>query len=357
MENEQPELSKASANPDHRFEPFYEKLGMPNLGRTTRPWVNALLLGGGFAALHLSVLDTFTSTDTSLVLAALIAVTPMLLHIGSRRVIAVADELEARFGQAEAIHYLDLLRRHLPDRLFLGVACAVGIVNVLFGHLFGPPYEAVGPRTTILFGYFLAGFVNGVPLAGIIGLYFVFNQLAPALRGKLNYSAPDRAGGISFIGSAIANLAGCILCAGVLGSVYIVATEWTNKSNYWVHALIWAWIMVPYLTALAVLTLNARGLHRLLVDHKHCSAKRIAQEIEETLCHLQQPDLSPEARTDFREHVSFLLALQSDLYAMHTWPYRAGTTMAMLVVLVPNVSATLASSWELILATIMFAKN
>jgi hypothetical protein len=92
---------------------------------------------------------------------------------------------------------LERIRQVLSDRLFMVGAIGFGILNFCVGLLLGAPGSGWTLALTYA-GYLVAGFSCGMPVVGICGVVRTIDRFAE-LKPKLDYTAPDRCGGIGAI--------------------------------------------------------------------------------------------------------------------------------------------------------------
>lgn len=78
----------------------------------------------------------------------------------------------------------------LSDRAFLTSAIAFGLFNLSFGLWFGLPDGSNIEKISLCWGYFLVGFVCGLPAWGIYGVIDIIAYLSRAGLLNLNTHLP-----------------------------------------------------------------------------------------------------------------------------------------------------------------------
>ena len=71
----------------------------------------------------------------------------------------------------------------------------------------------------------------------IYGLLVAFKAFPRKLKRCLDFTAPDRCGGIAFVGEALVVFSSVTLIAGVMISVYILKADWTRDDTWWITAV------------------------------------------------------------------------------------------------------------------------
>src|SRR5438309_1750886 len=146
---------------------FYEKvtegLSVPATGKVAI----SLLLGLLFFLLHYGSVGAAIFQDFSWFLSILIATAMLTLYYATHTLMSLMPEIH-RLG-ADPEKFTHKLQAILTNRNFIATGFFFGGLNCLFGYWFGLPYDRGLEILTILFGYFLAGFVCGMAVLGIIG--------------------------------------------------------------------------------------------------------------------------------------------------------------------------------------------
>jgi hypothetical protein len=334
---------------DLTFTPFYE--GGPGwfLGL-----IGKLLVAAGLGLLffvpHAVAVDGQVVKDWSWFLAALITTAMLALYYATDTLRGLLPEmslrLRAKDGKCRDHVFMTPLRRILSDRYFVLAGCVVGVVNASAGYLFGIPDPSTCPFYTTLFGFFLAGFVCGMATLGIFGVSFVVAHFAKRAQDSFDYMAPDHCGGVQFIGEGLVVFSSVTLIVGVMMSVYIHAFPWTNKA-WWVAALQWVWIVLPYGLSLVVLMWPAVPLNDALRRYKVREEEKQLVEIAEIRRKL---DAKPRvgAKKDLREDYAYEQNIRKELHAMGTWPHGMSANLKYLGIFAANLLASASTAVSLL---------
>jgi hypothetical protein len=190
---------------------------------------------------------------------------------------------------------------------------------------------------TILIGFFLVGFINGMAVLGIYGVFVTIRRFSEAAALSFDFTAPDNCGGTLFIGDTLVAFSSATLIVGVMISIYIANTHWERIESWQIDSLKNAWIVFPYIMSLVVLIAPAVPLHneliRFKVEQEAVLKKRLA-EIRSTLANHQA---NTARRKDLRDDYEFGRSVRSDLHNMRTWPFGIGARLTYVVVFVSNI--------------------
>jgi hypothetical protein len=129
-------------------------------------------------------------------------------------------------------------------------------------------------------------------------------------------------------------------------SVYIHAFPWTNKA-WWVAALQWVWIVLPYGLSLVVLMWPAVPLNDALRRYKVQEEEKQLGEIAEIRRKL---DAKPRvgAKKDLREDYAYEQNIRKELHAMGTWPHGMSANLKYLGIFAANLLASAGTAVSLL---------
>jgi hypothetical protein len=195
----------------------------------------------------------------------------------------------------------------------------------VFGLVFGLP--AVGwSFFTLLVGFFVAGFICGMAVFGIVATSILVGKSALDTRHFFDFTAPDGCGGTSFAGGALTIFGSVTLLVGVMISLYILRVDWTHSGTWRVDALEIAWIVFPYLMSLFVVIAPAASINSELRQYKLEEELKLQSRAEKLVHALEAEGLSEMDAKSLRESYEFLRTLRQDLHKMRTWPLSWDTT-------------------------------
>ncbi len=234
-------------------------------------------------------------------------------------------EMDKRIKPRSPELYLRPLNRWLSDRNFILAGIAFGALNDLMGYRFGIWYHG-SSRWTILVGFFVVGFISGMAAYSIVGVSDSLRRFITQGKPPLDYRSPDRCGGLAFLGTALMKFGIVTLIMGVLISVYIIFSPWTNRDHQFVRILMWFWIGFPYVISLVAFLAPGIAAHGALQGYK---AAREG-EIQEALNFLkdQKEKHASSVSKDLHEEYEYNVKLREEIYVMRTWPYEISSIRA-----------------------------
>jgi hypothetical protein len=332
---------------DPSFVPFYERLIARFPGYITGRVLVCLLPGLAFLGLHYASAGRKVFQDWSWFLAALIGAAMLCLYYATHTMRTLLPEMNIWLRPGGERVYMTALTRILSDRNFVLAGLFFGLLNCAIGISFGLPYSEAPARATILIGYFLAGFVCGMAVLGIYGICVSIGAFCRNATRSFDFTAPDRCGGTQFLGDALVIFASVTLIVGVMISVYIVETEWTGGNAWWIVALKSSWIVFPYAMSLIALVVPALPINHALRAYKIEQEVLLQDRLAEIRRSLEESHADPAKLKDLREDYKFEQSVREDLHRMRTWPYGTNAKVNYIIVLIPNLTATLksASTW------------
>lgn len=329
---------------DSKFLPFYDRLTPRFAGNIVGKILVSALLGLAFLTVHYLIIGNKVFEDWSWFLSALISTTMLCLYYATHTLRIIFPEMDMRLGVAGDEIYMNPLKRILSDRNFIRAGLSFGLLNCVFGYLFGLPYVEVHAVLTILCGYFLAGFVCGMAAFGIYGVSVSISAFAKKAKASFDFTSPDRCGGTLFLGDALVVFGSVTLTVGVMISVYILKTDWTGGTKWWIASLQCFWIAFPYVMSFIALFAPAVPLNKALREYKMEQEVALRDQLTQIRKHLGETQPDATQGKDWRERYEFQQGIRKDLHTMRTWPYDLSTKLNYLVVLVPNLSASVHSA-------------
>ena len=331
---------------EQNFLPFYERLANYLPGYVASRVIASALLGLLFFVPH-SLLGQPKSdaSDWSWFLALLISVAMVCLYYATHTLGALSAEFNSRASSEEVKAYKYALGDVLSDWKFIQGGIFFGGLNCAVGLYLGLPSNT--PRVTILFGYFLAGFVGGMAVRGIYGVTKLLNAFSSKAKSSFDFTSPDGCGGTGFVGEALIVFSSVFLIVGVMVSIYMLRTTWTSPGRPGVNLLRIFWIFFPYLCSLVALTGPAIPIARELKRYKIEEELNLQHRLKETRGGLDDPKRAAD-RKDLREQNDDLQNQRKVLYAMRTWPFGLGANLKYFGILAVNVSAHVSGATKLV---------
>lgn len=319
------------------FFPFYERISVKLLGNVVSKICISAILGLAFLALHYATAGNKIYSDWSWFLAVLISTTMLCLYFATATLHTLVSMLARQRAHPENQRSLPDLTRILSNRNFVLVGSFFGILNCAVGYSFGPPYSGGLEMTTILIGFFLVGFISGMAMLGIYGVFVTISRFSEAAALSFDFTAPDNCGGTLFIGDTLVAFSSATLIVGVMISIYIANTDWKSIESWPISSLKNLWIVFPYIMSLVVLIAPAVPLHNELIRFKVEQEALLKNRLAEIRNSLADHQADTALRKDLRDDYEFGRSVRSDLHNMRTWPFGIGARLTYIVVFVSNV--------------------
>ena len=349
-----------SSDPDS-FRPFYEWLPdqfpIPFIVKI----LCSLFAGAIFLVPHYMVVEEKILTDWSWLLCLIIVVAMLCLYYATHTFREMFPHmkirLEATGSNTLENVYLDPIKEYLNDSCFLQFGVLFAVLNCFVGWVLGVSYEAFWPQVTTYVGFFLVGFVCGMPVAGIRGVVITLTRYIDQGQPKVDYTNPDGCGGFLFLGEALIKFSAVTLIVGMLLSIYMLAV-WSPNSNTVitiVQTIMWMWIALPFLLSLTILLAPASRANNALMNHK------IQKEVELALAFNKARDALQEAgnddaerRDELRHEIEYYATLRVQLHQMRTWPLNTKTNIKFVILFVSNAWVAFQSIQGMMEATKVF---
>ena len=326
---------------EREFLPFYERLASCLPGYVASRVIVSALLGFVFLAMHhligSPVLTAGRVTDWSWFLALLISVAMLCLYYATYTLGNVCAEFDTRASADEQAAYKCTLNNTLSDSKFVLAGLFFGLLNCIVGLQLGLPYGSPFARTTILIGYFVAGFVSGMAVWGIYGVTKVVDAFSIKARRSFDFTSPDGCGGTGFVGDSLIVFSSVVLLVGVMISIYMLKTEWLNHDAWFFGPIKAFWILFPYGCSLVALFGPAIPIARELRLYK-IEQEIILQKYLSQIRSALETGTDAAERKALREDHDFVQNRRKDLHGMRTWPFGAGANLKYLTVFAANVS-------------------
>ena len=326
------------------FEPFYDRLAQRlrlfAAQSSNAPLSKVLIsfgLGFAFFILHWLSLGHEIFKHSGWVLSPLISCAVLFQYYATATFRNALPEMKARLNKENAKFLIEYTNQVLSDREFVKAGLFFGVLNTLMGVLFGLPteYRAFWPAATSYIGFFIAGFVCGIPVQGIYGVWRVFDLFAKDESIKVNYAAHDDRGGMEFIGAALARFAAVTLTEGMIIAWYILHIQWSRSHNPYVNLVMLFWVTWPFILSTFVLVAPCVRLHQSLERAKREEDNRLQDKIRAIE---SQVDNSSSQQTEtLLKSYGHYKERRVALNAMRTWPYGYSSKIKYGGVLLINV--------------------
>jgi hypothetical protein len=316
-----------------QFLPFYERLSGRFLDNIFGRAFISGLLGLAFLVVQNASIGNKIFDDWSWFLGVLISAMTLFLYIATYTL----HVLLSRMG-IYSPH--DGLKDTLSDRNFILAGSLFGTLNCVLGYSFGLPYPNGPAIISILFGYFLVGFVGGMAVLGIYGVFVAISAFSRAPKPALDFASPDNCGGTRFIGDALVIFSSVTLIAGVMISIYILKTNWSGDPTRGIVALKYFWIVFPYVMSLIILITPAIPLHIELRRYKLEEEDRFKSRLAAIRQSLEDDQLGVSGRKELRDDHEFRQNARRELHKMQSWPYGVGASSRYIIVLIANLIGT-----------------
>jgi len=245
------------------------------------------------------------------------------------------------------------------------IICGIifGVVNCCMGITFGIPDNKWFAASTLLFGFFLAGFVNGLAVFGIYGVLASIKIFLNKIDSSIDFTSPDRCGDTAFLGTALMVFSSVTLISGVMISIYILKAPWVSVSPdnnlVFVLKMPWGllnknlvnvlkafWIAFPYMMAFVVLVVPALEINKILRKYKIRNEGELQKKLVTLQNEIENPETDSKIRKDKQDDYNYFLEKRKILYNMRTWPFSAGANTKFLSVILINVCTTVTGSYD-----------
>lgn len=331
------------------FCPFYER----GTGNMRRGFIDKVLismflcvavLGAHYFAIGGEVFGNFGWT-----LSIIIMVASLGLFYATHSFRMLLPKLEGRLCQEKKDKFIFSISTHLSDKSFIFTGLVFGISNSLMGVWFGLPkiYDSILDISILLAGFFVAGFVCGMALSGIVGVTKCITNIADTNSTIFDYTSHDKCGGTQFIGWALLVFSMVTLVVGVLITVYISFTEWQHKNYIVVNMLYVSWVLLPYVASVFVLIVPAISINRSLTKYKMEKDRKFTESIKSIFDELEGNNVTPERKSELYADYEFQSNMRKELYHMRTWPFSVGTNSTYFFSVGSSIFTTYSSlnSW------------
>ena len=322
-----------------QFSPFYERLSARFPGYIFGRAVISLFLGSAFLAVQYASIGSGIFKDWSWFLGVLISTVMLCLYIATATLHALLSRM-ALYSAHGNRAYHDRLKDALSDRNFVIAGAFFGALNCVLGYCFGLPYSHGSAIASILLGYFLVGFVGGMGVLGIYGVFVAISVFSRELKPALDFTSPDNCGGTRFIGDALVVFSSVTLIAGVMISIYIIETHWSGDHGQGIVALRYFWIVFPYIMSLIILLAPAIPLHLALRRYKLEQEDAFRSRLAAIRLSLEGGQLDGTKRKELRDDHEFGQNARRELHKMRLWPYGVSASSKYIIILIANSIAT-----------------
>lgn len=322
--------------------PFYEFRRL----RAAGPALSASIAGLVVLAIHYVAAGPRMFSDWSWFLSAVVFIAVMAVQYATKQVHDLWREIRVHAGRRAAKQYYKVMKETLSSRALMKWGVSFGIANVAVGWFFGPPHGGAA-LASVLFGYAVAGFVCGIAVRGIFGVCKATDVIAADMRPSLDFTAPDKCGGIAYVGDALIVFSSATLIVGVAISVYILQTPWQGRPNVWMRSLLYGWVALPYVLAALVFVRPALPLHRALLLYKREQERKIYNEMVRIRKAAMDSEGEVSRQKAYIDLLQYNVSLSTQLYGMKTWPVDLDAKVKLLAVVLANVttSATAVSKY------------
>jgi hypothetical protein len=329
-----------------QFLPFYERLTAGIPGNIFSRAFISLLLGLVFLAAQYASIGNMVFYDWSWFLGLLITTMMLCLYIATYTLHELLSRM-AIYLSPDNQAYRVCLKDTLSDRNFVVAGSIFGALNSVIGYCFGLPYSDGPAIISILFGYFLVGFVGGMAVLGIYGVFVAVRVFSRELKPSLDFTSPDNCGGTLFVGEALVVFGAVTLIAGVMISIYILKTNWADHHTWGIIALKSFWIVFPYIMSLVILIIPAIPVHIELRNYQLEQEESLKKQLATIRRALEDNQSDGAKRKELRDDHEFLQNVRLELHRMRLWPYGIGASSKYIIILVTNLTTTFStiSGW------------
>lgn len=309
------------------FKPLYERWMGGGPGGFVNKFLYSILLGIFVLGLHFLIIEDQLFENYGWILSLIIIVASLSLFFATHTFKRLFPRLNNYLTDEQKEAFISDVEKYLSDKIFLFYGFLFGVLNSLMGIAFGLPdlYETILNQSVLILGYFLAGFVCGLALSGIVGVTRTLSNLFVTEHSFLDYTSHDKCGGTQFVGWALLTFSLVTLVVGLLITSYISYTSWTQKDFVLVNVLYFGWIALPYVASVFVLIIPAISINKLLTKYKISQDKKLSNQIAEIFQELESEGISGERKQELYADYEFQTQMRATLHQMRTWPFGVGT--------------------------------
>lgn len=325
---------------------FYERIQLPGVNSFVIKITVPILLALSFLIPHGLAVGTLFFEDWSLLLSSIVLFGMLCVFFGTHALRNLLFDMAFRISDQDSEFFNFRFDQILSDKNLILSGTFFGAANVAMGYLFGVPYESLFANCTIFYGFFLAGFVCGMAVAGIYSATRVVGVYAKYARKTIDYAAPDGTGGTLFVGEAILLFSFITLFCSFLISIYILKMHWVNNHSVWINCLKAFWLLLPYIVSLCCFIAPAIPINTELRRYKRQQDKQLTLNIARIRAQLIAEDKSEAQLEQLREDYEYQLKLREQLHKMRTWPYGAGNNFSYMAAMVSGACSSGAAAWD-----------
>jgi ABC-type multidrug transport system fused ATPase/permease subunit len=327
------------------FSPFYEIGGKNIQGGFVGKVLFSIFLGVLVLGMHFLVIGRTVFVNYGWVLSIIIVAASLSLFYATHTFRMLLPKLGVRLSKEQTDKFMSSIHIYLSDKGFILYGIFFGVMNSLMGLSFGLPevYDSIQGTSVILFGYFVAGFVCGLALSGIIGVTKCIKEISNDNDSFFDYTSQDKCGGTRFIGWSLLVFSIVTLIVGGLITIYISFTVWDHKDFIVVKMLYSGWILLPYIASIFVLVVPAISINKSLTKYKMEKDKKFTESIKSIFDELERKDISAERKSELYADYEFQTNMRKELYEMRTWPFSVGTNSTYLVSVGSSIFTTYSS--------------
>ena len=336
------------------FHPFFERFpdhfSIPLIIKL----LLSMLLGFVFFGPHYRIVGEGVLVDWSWLLCLLIVMAMISLYYATHTFRTMFSQMYVRLNKRDPANvdqaYMNAVKHYLSDKRFFWIGVLFAVLNCGVGWFLGISSEQPAAVVTTYVGFFIAGFVCGMALCGIVGVVIALTAFLKS-GPKVEYTNPDECGGLLFLGEALIKFSGVTLLVGVLISLYIFQVKWVWEGDTAVlaPALMWIWIALPFVMSLTILLAPASRANKELMTHKIRMEAELVLAFDKAREALDEA-ATAEQREDVRDEIKFYVELRAQLHRMRVWPFNAQATIKFLILFVSNAFIAIQSIGGLISA-------
>lgn len=335
------------------FRPFYEWI--PD--RFAIPLIVKVLLSISLGCLYLAprykVVKDEILIDWGWLLGLIIVAGMICLYYATHVFRAMMPQLNLLLRTQDSAvidrAYFHKVRYYLSNKMFIRFGIIFAVANCGVGLALMEDNEGPLEIATTFLGYFLAGFVCGMAVCGIIGVVVTLTEYLDH-EPKVDYTNPDRCGGFLFFGDALIKFAGVTLLVGVLISVYILKALWDPEDlpSPLAQAIMWLWIALPFSLSMLILLAPSSRANRALMNHRIEQEVKLGLAFDKSRDALLQAGVAADRREELRHEIDYYGDLRTQLHQMRVWPFNTQSNIKFILLLVSNAFVAIQSVQGLI---------
>jgi len=309
------------------FNPFYNRFISTKLIPFIGKMVVSLFIGLLFLIPRFIIKATAMIDDLSILVGVIIILGFLALYYATYILKQILPRMHT-FIKDNSTTYLIPFSKITRDRNFVLSGFFFGLVNCLIGSYLGiNEVEGSLSYYTLLWGYFLAGFICGMAVLGIYSILVLIHNYSKSKELIPDYKSPDNCGGFLFLGNAILKFSMVIIIIGILIACYMLFASWKGGSPF--KSLVEnIWVIFPFFMAITITLSPLSDLSKVLRNYKVKEDLFIVKQIKKLSKNLDTGDADKGKKR--KSEISKLEKKRMRIFLMKTVPLKNKSNLLLV---------------------------